>query len=256
VLPSRSAVVVAGVVAAAVVGLSGCTSPGTDAPIGAATGSSGIRASPSAPTTPTPTFPSASATADAGPLTGSNVPPPSAIGQGWTTNTQPPPGSHGQTGTAWLSARDPADVTAALVPLGCSGLKGTPRYPLPDHALQGRYVSDQDGLNAVVLVLDYPDEVVARSFLGAFSRDISSCPAPPTSGPRSPYVRAITVTEATDTRVVDHWSEFGAGAGTSVWHEVVVRQGNRIGLADVEAPPGATPNLTALADVLDRVIKG
>ena len=160
------------------------------------------------------------ATADAGPLTGSNVPPPTAIGEGWTTNTQPPPGSHGQTGTSWLSARDPADVTAALVPLGCSGLRALPRYPLPDHALQGRYVSDQDGLNAVVLVLDYTDEVVARSFLGAFSRDISSCPAPATSGPRSPYVRAITVTEATDTRVVDHWSEFGAGAGTSVWHEV------------------------------------
>ena len=254
-MPLLRSALAAGAAAAAIAALSGCTS-GADGSVGATGDSTGLPSSPSASVTTAPPSPSSVATADAGPLSETNVPPPVAIGQGWTTNTQPPAGSHGQSDSSWLSVRDPGDVAAALVPLGCSGLRGTPRYPLPDHALQGRYVSPPDGLNAVVLVLDYPNEAAARSFLGAFSRDISSCPAPATSGPRSPYVRAITVTEATDTRVVDHWSEFGVGAGTSVWHEVVVRQGKRIGLADVEASPGATPDLTALAAVLDRLIKG
>lgn len=190
-----------------------------------------------------------------GPLSQSNVPQPTVLGGGWQTNGKPDDTSHAAPQTpSWLRARDPADVNAALPPLGCSGLTQAPAYPIPKHALQGRYLQDGSNVNAVVLVLDYADEAAARSFLQAYGRDIRVCPAPATQTPQSPYVRAVTVLEATDSIVRDRWVEYGAGAGPNGWHEVIVREGARVGLADVEAPAGTTPDLTPLTSTLRAVV--
>jgi hypothetical protein len=232
--------------------LTGCTSRTPDEPSTAAATPASSGSGSAGATTPPPTAPSTAVTA--GPLSQANVLPAPSLGSAWTTNASPAPDVHGQPDTSWLSVRDPADVTAALAPLGCVGLSRPPSYPTPQHALQGRYAT-ADGRNAVVLVLDYRDEATATTVMSSFARDIANCPPRAGAGPQSPYTRIISVTESTPTRIQDHWTESGVGAGPNAWYEVVVRQGARLGLVDVESPPGVTPDLTTLAGVLDRTVR-
>jgi hypothetical protein len=175
------------------------------------------------------------------------VPQPSALGSGWSSN---PNGGNDNGSTSWQTTRDPAETNAGLVPIGCSGLTSVPVFPLAKVVQQGQYISGS--LNAVVLLLEYDSVATATHFMSVFAAAIATCPAPKSVTATTPYIRAITTTEATDVSIRDYWVEYGAGAGKTTWHEVVVRNGNRVGLGDVESAPGVTPDLTQLALALTR----
>jgi hypothetical protein len=137
------------------------------------------------------------------------------------------------------------------VPIGCAGLTSIPAFPLAKVVQQGQYVSGS--LNAVVLLLEYDSGATASRFMTMFAAAIAHCPAPKTVTATTPYTRAITTTEASDVSIRDFWVEYGAGAGKTTWHEVLVRNGNRVGLGDVESAPGVIPDLEQLASALKRV---
>jgi hypothetical protein len=207
---------------------------------------SGCSADGSPQQTPTlePTVPSGTPAISSS-LVSPSVPEPSAIGSGWSSN---PNGGDENRSPSWQTTRDPAETNTGLVPIGCSGLTSIPTFPLAKVVQQGQYVSGP--LNAVVLLLEYESAATASHFMTVFAAAIANCPAPKTVTATTPYTRAITTTEATDVSIRDYWVEYGAGAGTTTWHEVVVRNGNRIGLGDVESAPGATPDLEQLVSAL------
>lgn len=243
--------------------VAGCSSGGGSSPsqTPGPTGTSG----PTTVTGPVGT-PSVATTGPAGtssptaePVPTGALPAPTAVGSAWTHNNEPeqehdshPATSGASADTAWLSRRDPVGVNQALVPIGCSGLAGVPTYPLPTQALEGRYV--QGSLHAVVLIIDYVSAADATAFMTSYGRDISSCPAPATLDARTPYTRVITVAASTDTLVRDSWTEVGADAGATGWHEVIVRNGSRVGLGDVEAAPGVSPDLSGLETSLRTLV--
>jgi hypothetical protein len=140
------------------------------------------------------------------------------------------------------------ETNTGLVPLGCSGLKSIPAFPVAKAVQQGQYVSGS--LNAVVLLLEYDSAATATRFMTVFAAAIANCPAPKTVTPTTPYTRAITTTQSSDVSIRDSWVEYGAGAGKTTWHEVLVRTGSKVGLGDVESAPGVTPDLDQLASAL------
>jgi hypothetical protein len=227
-----------------------------------ASGCSTVAAGPNTPSTPSTTpssssiapattsasAPSSGATSvDPGSLTSANLPQPTAIGSDWSVTT-----ANGK--TSWLTPRDPVETNTGLVPIGCSGLKAIPAFPVARHVLQGQYT---DGaLNAVVLVMEYNSTATAQRLMSVYIAAISNCPAPTKVTATTPYTRAITVTKATDALIRNSWVEFGVGAGATTWHEVLVRNGNRVGLADVESRPGATPDMAKVEATLRGVIGG
>ncbi len=240
---------------AVVAAVAGCsqTTTATAGPASAAVASpapSDTTATPEASLT-APSSGSATAPAQSGTLTSANVPQPSAMGTGWSANNSPD-GSEGTAKASWLTARDPVETNTGLVPLGCSGLTAIPKYPLAEHVLQGRYQAGS--LNAVVLVLEYGSAATATTFMATYASSISHCPPPAKVTATTPYTRAITTTAVSDTRIRNSWVEYGANAGTTVWWEVLIRNGSRVGLCDIEARPGQTPDMgkaeTALASVL------
>ncbi len=177
-----------------------------------------------------------------------SLPEPSAIGSGWSSN--PNAGDENKS-PSWQTTRDPAETNTGLVPIGCAGLTKIPAFPLAKVVQQGTYVSGS--MNAVVLLLEYDSAATASRFMTTFAAAIANCPAPTSVTATTPYTRAITTTEATDVSIKDFWVEYGAGAGKTTWHEVVVRSGNKVGLGDVESAPGVTPDLAQLAAALQRV---
>ena len=211
------------------------------------------QSSPQQTPTPEPTGPSATAApaspsgtpASSSSLASPSLPEPSAIGTGWSGN---PNGGDENRSPSWQTTRDPVETNTGLVPIGCSGLKGIPAFPLAKVVQQGQYVSGS--LNAVVLLLEYDSAATAGHFMAVFAAAIATCPAPKTITSTTPYTRAITTTEVSDVSIRDYWVEYGAGAGKTTWHEVVVRNGNRVGLGDVESAPGATPDLEQLVSAL------
>jgi len=211
------------------------------------------QSSPQQTPTPEPTGPSATAApaspsgtpASSSSLASPSLPEPSAIGTGWSGN---PNGGDENRSPSWQTTRDPVETNTGLVPIGCSGLKGIPAFPVAKVVQQGQYVSAS--LYAVVLLLEYDSAATASHFMAVFAAAIATCPAPKTITSTTPYTRAITTTEVSDVSIRDYWVEYGAGAGKTTWHEVVVRNGNRVGLGDVESAPGATPDLEQLVSAL------
>jgi hypothetical protein len=194
-----------------------------------------------APTSPSGTPASSSS------VVSPSLPEPSAIGSDWSSN---PNGGDANQSPSWQTTRDPAETNTGLVPIGCSGLKAIPAFPLARSVRQGQYVSGS--LNAVVLLLEYDSAATASHFMAVFAAAIAHCPAPKTVTATTPYIRAITTTQASDVSIRDYWVEYGAGAGKTTWHEVVVRNGSKVGLGDVESAPGVTPDLEQLASALGR----
>lgn len=187
--------------------------------------------------------PDAPAPISAGPLTQADLPAPADLGESWLPNMQQEEPAHqdplaGSGEQAWLSEREPAELVAGLVPLGCPELGSIPQYPMPSHALQGRYVTPT-GSNAVGLRLDYPGEIPATQLVAALAADARACagPAGP-PGQDSPYRRRYTVSGSGTDGFQVSWTESGAGSTDSTWHLLGLRSGSAVGLMYVEEKPG------------------
>lgn len=243
---------------AVVAAVAGCshTTTATVAPTSASAATPGVSSTTATPqgslSAPT-SAPAATSSVQSGDLTAANLPQPSAIGTGWKANNSPD-GTEGTAKPSWLTSRNPVETNTGLVPLGCSGLTAIPRYPVAQHVLQGRY--EAGSLNAVVIVLEYGSAATATSFMTTYTASISHCPAPAKVTATTPYTRAITTSAASDTRIRDSWVEYGANAGTTVWWEVLLRTGSRVGLCDVEARPGQPPDMGTAEAALRNVLAG
>lgn len=222
--------VVALTVVLAVALLAGCTGPGGGGPAvanptppatTAYAAPAGDRAS-SAPPTPS---------VSAGALSEANLPPPEALGPGWTAYVDPGDPGEGYVGNgSWVRARTASDVVAGVVPVGCSGLGAAPGLPAPVDALEATYRGPEGG-QAVGLVLRFVDEARAADFQSRYTALLRSCPPPPRPvGPTDPLHLTVRVVAADANRLTDVRTEAGAGASGLSWQEAVVRRGDRVGL--------------------------
>ncbi|MGN6330985.1 MAG: hypothetical protein ACTHOD_04940 [Motilibacteraceae bacterium] len=251
-LRSRDGSALAGTwpVAALVVLLAaGCSGRGdqpTSAPLGAATASSvgppptPPQATPGATAEASTAAPRPSATAavrtapplvrpstGAGPLQPSSLPAVSALlGTGWRPFADPGSSEDGYlgNGTPWL-ARDPVEVAATALPLGCQS-----RHPVPTP----RFALETDGTDAaghraVLIRTRFATPAQAVAFVDRTAADARACARQPgetgpagTSAPVT-VVRAVAgvvvsdrVDVFADPAAGARWSEFKAAGGTDV----------------------------------------
>lgn len=246
--------VVALTVGMSVVLLAGCTGPG---------GGGSAAASPTPPATvgygtpdgdrtsaalPTPAV-------SAGPLGEANLPPPAALGPGWTSYADPGNSAEGYVGNgSWVRARTASDVVAGVVPVGCSGLGAAPALPAPVDALEATY-RGPGGSQAVGLVLRFADAAGAVDFQSQYAALLRSCPPPSRPvQPTDPLHLTVRVVTADADQLTDVRTEAGAGASGLSWQEVVVRRGDRVGLLVAGTPRPADAG--RLADLAAAVAAG
>jgi hypothetical protein len=175
-----------------------------------------------------------------GPLDAEDLPEPSDLGPGWRPYVDP--GGHGYAGNGeFVRARDVTDVARSLVPLGCAGITGARRLPVPEHALEATF-RDTDGRAAVALVLEYGDQAMATAMLEHLAYLLTSCPRP--IGDVSSPTLVVDVLRPDATTIHDVRRQVGPAAEPEVWSEVVVRRGSRVGLTIVQAERIDFPGLT------------
>jgi len=176
-----------------------------------------------------------------GPLTESDLPAPQDLGSDWEPYSDP--GGHGYRGNgSFVRERDPHELAAGLVPLGCAGVRQAPGLPVPEHALEATF-RDSEGRAAVALVLEYADETAATALVEQLGGLLSSCPDPGAEVDRPTLVVDLLRPDPTTIQSVRR--EVGPGAGKEVWSEVVVRDGRRVGLTIVQKPDVDFDDLTS-----------
>jgi hypothetical protein len=148
----------------------------------------------------------------------------SALGPGWSSRVDPGSAEDGYTGNGTsVVARDPGDLVAALLPLGCDAVVvyATP-LPVPAHALEADYAYLPTGVHATGLVLQFHDIATARSFVQIYTAALRACRSgssvvtvEPTPGP------GLFLSTQLDRVEHDTWRELVAPAGRVV-HLVAV----------------------------------
>ncbi|MBI1378847.1 MAG: hypothetical protein GC157_15415 [Frankiales bacterium] len=193
-------------------------------------------ASASAPTAPEP---SASATASpsgfdrtavpattSGPLGASTMPRATALGPGWKAYVDNGSPEEGYTGNGTpVVARDPRDVTDAMLPFGCQEATYATPVPVPVHALEADY-RHTSGRHAVGIALDYGTPEAAQRFVDVYTAAMRACVA---GG------GATTVVTVTPVAVPGAFADVQRDTtdGT-VYRELVVPAGRVVRLLDVE----------------------
>lgn len=183
-----------------------------------------------------------------GPLTESDLPAPDDLGSSWEPYADP--GGHGYRGNgSFVRERAPREVAMSLVPLGCSEVGQAPGLPVPEHALEATF-RGPDGRAAVALVLEYADQTAAVALIEQLGRLLASCPKPGSDVDRPTLV--VELLRPDENTIQDIRREVGPGAASAVWSEVVVREGNRVGLTIVQSEDvdfdGLTARLRAAVD--------
>jgi hypothetical protein len=255
-----------GAVLLAVLTLAACSSADDDAgtPAPAPEESQSPR-SPSAPASPTdpaaaePAEPPAPAPppTTSGSLTPADLPDPAALGEDWQSFADPGGVEEGFQGNgSWARAREPQDLVAGLAPIGCTGFE-PPALPVPAEALEGTYEGTDGQGRGVSIVLGYPDEAAAQAFMTAHEATVTGCSAQ--SGavqPEDPLTLVIEPVEVSPDRIIDIRREFGAGAGTLAWTEVVLRVGARVGLLSLGIEgDGALPDTARMESALRAALR-
>lgn len=131
----------------------------------------------SPPPTPSPLDRTAVPARTSGTLGPTSMPLAKALGPGWTSRVDPGSAEDGYTGNGTsVVARDPGDVMAALLPLGCASdaVYATP-LPLPAHALEADYAYRPTGAHATGLVLEFRSSAVARGFVRVYTAALRAC---------------------------------------------------------------------------------
>jgi hypothetical protein len=201
----------------------------------AAVPATGPAASPSlspAPTTSLAPRPSPTVSAPASPLDRTAIPArtsgtlgptsmplASALGPRWTSRVDPGSAEDGYTGNGTsVVARDPGDVVAALLPLGCasSAVYATP-LPAPAHALEADYAYRPTGAHASGLVLEFRDVAAARAFTRIYTAALRACRSGSTVVTVAPAPRAgLFLSTQVDRVEHDTWRELVVPAGRVV----------------------------------------
>lgn len=175
---------------------------------------------------------------------------PEDLGPGWqlfVVEDDPEEGVVGN-GTAFLD-RDPAEVVALSVPLGCEQRS---RLPLPGSVVEANLSLPEKGTAAVSLRMTFADDSVAAAFGRERWADIRACvdqPDDPYSGAASPVTYAKRVS---DLLVASSRTDPYQPAATATWTEFVLVTGEHVGVLAVQAPPNdpAIPSRESVQDVL------
>lgn len=178
--------------------------------------------------------------ARSGPLDAGAVPAPQALGPGWAAWVDPGDVTEGYLGNeSFVRERGAAEVTQALVPLGCAGVTSAPRLPAPAYALEATY-RHLDGRAAVALVLEHPDATGAGELYAALVDALGRCPAaaPETDSPDAPYRLVVEVEQAGADVFTGTRRDTDLGASGTRWSQVVVLEGARVGVLVLQLPDG------------------
>ncbi len=218
--------------------LTACTG-GSDSDADSA--SKGASTEPSSPAEVRPSSPAESTLATtSGPLSADDLPAPTDLGSDWTPYADP--GGHGFLGNGtFVRERDADDIALGMVPLGCTEIQGSPSLPVPEHALEATYRAPGER-SAVALVLEYASEADATDLLQQLGDLLGRCPEPAAG------MEALVVDlhRHDGAAIHDVRHEVGPGAPTDEWHEVVVRDGKRVGMTILVADDGEPVAFDAL----------
>ena len=156
--------------------------------------------------------------ANAGPLTAHNLPAPDKLGAGWKTYTDPGGAEAGFIGNnTWTRRRDPHQASYEALPSGCAGQPVKGSLPIPQYALTGSYRSADD-LPATALLLRFSTSDAATAYYRGYETRMKACG---TGGDLSVKQLWDTATAATAVRTY---------AGAESYVDVSVVKGSTVAL--------------------------
>lgn len=190
----------------------------------------------------------------AGPLTGSQMPPADALGEGWTERADPGSDDEGETDPNAPSTqqRDVGELMDGLVPIGCPEAAISVALPRPQHALERTYAGPA-GQPGVALVLEYGDTAGPTGFLDALDRQMKACPAAG-SDPNGPIALGFRAVARTAEQVSGVRQEQGVDADPNKYLVIAVRDAKRVGLVFLSGIP-ATKASAIGADLIKAIRK-
>ncbi|MCU0266001.1 MAG: hypothetical protein MUC45_07780, partial [Actinomycetia bacterium] len=132
-------------------------------------------------------------------------------------------------------ARDPHDVVALAVPLGCARRSD---LPVPQHALEQTYAETSSGAAGVAVRLRFADAATAMRFHADRLADLRACAAQPVSAALggAALVRDVSAPDAVTVRSVrvDPWAD----AAVASWVETATLDGTDVVLVAVQGGTG------------------
>jgi hypothetical protein len=174
-----------------------------------------------------------------GPLSGADMPAPAVLGAGWATRTDPGNPEDGYQGNGTPNvARNPSEVAAIAVPLGC--LTRT-SLPVPRWALESDYVHQPDGTYAVAVRLRFATVAQARAFMSGRDHDLGAC-----TGQPAPAGLVQHLTRGADDTVSTR-TDAGSLTDGSAWTELASRRGSDVLLVAANTPSGGAGSFVAAA---------
>lgn len=175
----------------------------------------------------------------AGPLTGRQMPPASALGTGWTERADPGSDDEGETDPNAPSTqkRDVGELMDGLVPIGCPDAAVNVELPRPEYALERTYAGP-DGAPGVALVLQFADTAGSSTFIDAMERQLRACPAGK-ADPDGPIVLQFSTVARSPEQVSAIRQEKGVDADPNKYLLIAVRDGGRVGLVYLGGTPAA-----------------
>ncbi len=219
------------------------SSPSVTSSVSSTPSASGSSPSASPTTSPTGLDRTATPATSSGPLTGKALPDPGALGSGWVSRVDPGSAEDGYTGNGTpVTARDPQDLTQALLPIGCADVAVyADPLPVPKHALEVDYAYRASGAHGVALALDFGSDAAATRFVAVYTAALGRCTAGP--GGSMVVTRAKAPTGAFASVQAD------AAFGTT-WRELVVRTGPVVRMVAVEGTTTPARSWAAIAAAL------
>lgn len=199
-----------------------------------ATATPGVTATPDRSATPGPRTPPplVRPSTSAGPLRPSSLPAVAALlGAGWRPFVDPGSSEAGYlgNGTPWL-ARDPGEVAATVLPLGCRhrSVLPTPRYALETDGTGG------GGHRAVVIRARFATAAQAGAFVERTAADARACARQPAETGPAGVSAPVSQVRAVDAVVVSDRVDVYAEPGTGRWSEFKVARGTDVLLLAVD----------------------